>query len=260
MSCDQEPVPTRAHASDDARPAAHLADAEPLALSAGFAVLDPLALVARLAPYTAFAPSEGFADDEGLDSDEGAQALVTERLCLTVVTLPEATASATGALAALAALTGVRVPPDWPPPDTTDAKPGFRDAIRAHPEAPGWWGGFHIILTSPEPGDGDGDGDEPILIGGIGFKGPPGPDGVCELGYSLIRAFHRRGYASEAARALVAWAFFHGDVGEVAAEALPTNAGSLAVMRRCGMTPRGPGHEPGTVRLAVTRQAFQRCA
>ena len=208
-------------------------------------------------------PEHEAASDEGAPSDalygadsstdRDALALVTPRLCLAVVTLAQAAASADGDLPALAVAMGVRVPPDWPPPDTADAKPGFRDAIAAHPDAYGWWGGFHIILTSPERLD----GDEPILIGGIGVKGPPGPDGAVEMGYSIVPAFHRRGYATEAARALVAWCFFHAEVDEVAAEAFPQNVASLAVMRRCGMVPCGPGLEPGTVRYSVTRNHFR---
>ena len=49
--------------------------------------------------------------------------------------------------------------------------------------------------------------------------GPGGPDatGTVEIGYSVLEEYQRRGYASEAVEALVAWAFLRPGVRRVAA-------------------------------------------
>jgi ribosomal-protein-alanine N-acetyltransferase len=40
-----------------------------------------------------------------------------------------------------------------------------------------------------------------------GFKGEPDQDGTVEIGYGIDPAYRDRGYTTEAARALIAWAF-----------------------------------------------------
>ena len=44
------------------------------------------------------------------------------------------------------------------------------------------------------------------VIGCGGFKGPPGADGVVEIAYGVVPEYQGRGYATEAAQALVAFA------------------------------------------------------
>ena len=45
-----------------------------------------------------------------------------------------------------------------------------------------------------------------MVVGDIGFSGPLGSDGVVAVGYSVIPGSRRRGYATEAERALIGWA------------------------------------------------------
>ena len=89
---------------------------------------------------------------------------------------------------------------------------------------------------------------------------PPG--GPCvEIGWRLVRSRWGKGYATEAARAVLAHAFGTLDLDEVAAFTVPANARSLEVMQRLGMTadPDGdfdhpwiaPGHP---LRRHVTRR------
>ncbi len=59
------------------------------------------------------------------------------------------------------------------------------------------------------------------------------------LGYWLGEQFHGRGFMREAAPAAVRAGFAWLAVEEMEAHAQPENAASLAVMRRCGMAPRG---------------------
>lgn len=85
--------------------------------------------------------------------------------------------------------------------------------------------------------------DERRMIGHIGFHGPPGvnarrdPDAV-ELGYTVFPEYRRRGYATEAVRALLAHAGAHG-VGRFVASVAPDNEPSLAIVRRLGFVEVG---------------------
>jgi GNAT superfamily N-acetyltransferase len=49
----------------------------------------------------------------------------------------------------------------------------------------------------------------PYGAGLAGFKGEPDRDGTVEIGYGIDPAYRNRGYITEAARALIAWAFEH---------------------------------------------------
>lgn len=70
-------------------------------------------------------------------------------------------------------------------------------------------------------------------VGDCGFHGPPDTIGRAEIGYTVFSQFRGRGYAKEAARGLVDWAFEQGE-REVYATVSPNNTASLAVVRRLG--------------------------
>ena len=104
--------------------------------------------------------------------------------------------------------------------------------------------------------------NERQLAGTVGFKGKP-RDGSCEIGYSVLLAFEGFGYATEAARRLIDWAFEHPEIEQVTAETLPDLAGSIRVMEKCGMRFVGEGTPEGdvpTVRYAVRRAEFRSIA
>lgn len=63
-------------------------------------------------------------------------------------------------------------------------------------------------------------------------------DRVIEVGYHLAQDHWHRGYATEAARACVDWAFATLDVDEVYAKVRDTNIASMNVAIRLGMTVR----------------------
>jgi len=75
------------------------------------------------------------------------------------------------------------------------------------------------------------DGDP---VGRAGFSWMNNPDGY-ELGYSLKRSVWGRGYATEIARALVAWFFDNTDQDHLLAYAVREHAASLNVMKKAGM-------------------------
>ena len=81
------------------------------------------------------------------------------------------------------------------------------------------------------------------LIGNILLKPLPGEELVLtdhiEVGWHLARHVWGRGYATEAGRAMVERAFGELGLKRVVAVTEPDNAGSIAVIRRLGMTPLG---------------------
>lgn len=68
------------------------------------------------------------------------------------------------------------------------------------------------------------------VVGHCGFHGPPQTIGRAEIGYTVFSQFRGRGFAKEAARGLVDWAFAQGQ-HEVYATVSPANAPSLAVVK-----------------------------
>jgi [ribosomal protein S5]-alanine N-acetyltransferase len=73
-----------------------------------------------------------------------------------------------------------------------------------------------------------------VTIGQCGFKGPPNPDGVVEIAYDVASDQESKGYATEAARALVAYAFSVDQVKLVRAHTLPKSSASQRVLTKCG--------------------------
>lgn len=126
--------------------------------------------------------------------------------------------------------TGLSMPDDWP----DDHDRGFlelrRRELRDRPELLGWLVYSAVI------------GDE--LVGHVGFHGPPGrnarqdPDAV-ELGYMIFPPFRRRGYATEAVRALIEWARTEQAINRFLFSISPHNEPSLAIARRFGFTEVG---------------------
>jgi RimJ/RimL family protein N-acetyltransferase len=171
----------------------------------------------------------------------------TERLELVPATPEKVRAALTGT-GALSAALGAVVPATWPPEFLDDSALKYTLArLLEGPPQTGWW--LHFIVLK------DG-ADGRTLIGSAGYKGPPSDDGTVEVGYGIVRDQHRRGYASEAARALLAHAFADPKVKRVIAETYPELTGSIGVLRTCGFTLIGDGSEPGVIRFALTRADY----
>ncbi|TFV89639.1 N-acetyltransferase [Blastococcus sp. CT_GayMR16] len=74
-----------------------------------------------------------------------------------------------------------------------------------------------------------------LTVGGVGLFGPP-KDGRVELGYGIVESRRGRGYATEAARAMVELALGLPGVTEVVAGVDPTNGASVRVLEKAGLT------------------------
>lgn len=71
-------------------------------------------------------------------------------------------------------------------------------------------------------------------VGGLGFHGLPDEEGRVEVGYDLAAGARGHGYATEALRALSAWALDRDDVRTVFATIERDNLASQAVVTRAG--------------------------
>jgi len=88
-----------------------------------------------------------------------------------------------------------------------------------------WIDGFAVVHVASN-----------TVIGSGSFKGPPDAEGVVEIAYGIVPSQQGRGYATEAARALVAYAFGDARVRVVRAHTLPRNEASGRVLTKCGFT------------------------
>ena len=116
---------------------------------------------------------------------------------------------------------GRTLPPEFPSKNDLDGfLPIQLDRMRQAPDRRDWMA--RLITTHAD-----------AVIGHAGFHGPPEIIGRAEIGYTIFKPFRRQGYAKEAAKALVEWAFAQGQ-REVFASVAPDNAASLAVVRALG--------------------------
>ena len=143
--------------------------------------------------------------------------LETPRLLLHALTEGEARALHAGEL-----LPGRRFDAEYPMPDTKDGIGFFlRHGSREF--------GFYLVTRR----------DDEVVIGEIGFVGPP-RDGVVTIGYAIVPSARRQGYATEAIAAVARWALAKGDVGAVHAQTLPDNQPSVRALLRAGFTELEP--------------------
>ena len=77
--------------------------------------------------------------------------------------------------------------------------------------------------------------EERTLIGDLGFKGRPNDEGTVEIGYSVLPAYRRRGFAWEAVRALVDWGLAQQEVRRIVAECRVDNGPSIRVLEKAGL-------------------------
>jgi ribosomal-protein-alanine N-acetyltransferase len=71
-------------------------------------------------------------------------------------------------------------------------------------------------------------------VGGIGFVGHADENGIVEMGYMIDQQQQRKGYATEAIRAMVDWAFQDAVVEAVVAKTAPGNFPSQKVLLKNG--------------------------
>ncbi len=118
------------------------------------------------------------------------------------------------------------------PEDRAEVSDEWLALVANAPAANPWIHGFRIERRS--------DGSE---VGACGFKGPP-VDGTVEVAYGIAPDQQGKGYATEAAAALVVFAFEHDDVTCVRAHTLPEVNASGSVLTKCGLKKVGEVVDP----------------
>ena len=114
-----------------------------------------------------------------------------------------------------------------------DVSPEYLEKLEASTAADPWRYGFAVVHMK-----------DSAMIGMAGYKGPPGVGGVVEIAYAVVPAYEGRGYATEAARALVARAFDDDGVQTVSAHTLPEKNASTRVLEKCGFKYIGEVMDP----------------
>ena len=82
------------------------------------------------------------------------------------------------------------------------------------------------------------------LAGLGGYKGPPDPQGMVEIGYQIYEPYRNQGLATEAANGMINRAFEHPDVNLVQAHTLAEENASVRVLKKCGMVFTGAFDDP----------------
>jgi RimJ/RimL family protein N-acetyltransferase len=114
-----------------------------------------------------------------------------------------------------------------------EVSPAWLAELRASTTADPWVHGFAVVHR-----------ERGSVIGSAGYKGPPDDEGMVEIAYGIVPAFQGRGYATEAAHALMEFAFDSGRVRLVRAHTAPTPNASTRVLAKCGFTHIGEVEDP----------------
>lgn len=149
------------------------------------------------------------------------------RLLLVPFDLPLLEATQAGDLADVGALLNAAIPAGWPSEGVREWQlPEQIARLNREPDQLPWLGRL-ILLRRPR-----------ALIGGINLKGAPDARGRVEIGYEIVEAFRRKGYASEAVEALCQWCFAQPQVTAVYARTQAGNAISQHMLQRLGFARR----------------------
>ena len=114
-----------------------------------------------------------------------------------------------------------------------DVSPDWLAALRSARGPDPWRHGFFVI-----------DRESGCVIGSAGFKGPPDRTGMVEIAYGIVPSREGRGYATEAAAALVRFALADEQVRLVRAHTLPMLNPSARVLEKCGFRNTGTFVDP----------------
>ena len=122
----------------------------------------------------------------------------------------------------LARALGAGVPEGWPDEELSRLLEWYAPWVAEDSGRLGY--GPWLIVAQPEHS----------VVGSAGFTGTPS-NGAIELGFGIHPDFRNRGYAAEAARALVDWGLAQPSVERIVARCDPGNAQSIRVLKKIGM-------------------------
>ena len=150
----------------------------------------------------------------------------TERLDIAPLALDEIDALIDNDGGRLRELTGVLFPrPAAPPPYMADPLPEVREHLSARPDDAPWWNWLMFERETMR------------AVGLVAFGGPPDEAGAVLIGYAVYEQYEGHGYATEAVKAMIAWAFQQAGVRQVRTLAPVWNTPALRVAENVGMRP-----------------------
>jgi ribosomal-protein-alanine N-acetyltransferase len=123
-------------------------------------------------------------------------------------------------------LTGAAFPvPVAPPPYMAESLPVVMQRLRNMPGEAPWWNWLVVRQDHNE------------AVGSVAFGGRPEVDGAVLIGYAMYPGHEGQGYATEAVKAMVEWAFAQPGVRIVRALAPVWNTPAVHVAEKVGMRP-----------------------
>ncbi len=138
-------------------------------------------------------------------------------------------ASLAGDRAACAAILGAMMPQEWPEPEYRHVLAMRLDELQADPALQPWLMRAMVDRASR------------AMVGNIGFHTAPAPEYLqpyspkaVELGFGVSESYRRRGYAREAAGAMMRWAHAQHGVTEFIVSIRPDNLASQALAAGLG--------------------------
>ena len=120
-----------------------------------------------------------------------------------------------------------------PPQERAQVSPAWAALLEGSRQTNPWIHGFKIVSRASNS-----------LVGHCGFKGPPDLGGVVEIAYGIDPEQQGKGYATEAATALIQYALGTGQVRVVRAHTLPHSSASTRVLTKCGFEKIGEVIDP----------------
>ena len=105
-----------------------------------------------------------------------------------------------------------------------EASADFKARVENGKQPDPWQFGFAIIHKIDN-----------TLIGTCGFPGSPESNGVAEIAYGIAPDYQGRGYATEAAKALIDFAISDPRVRVICAHTLAEENASTSVLKKCGL-------------------------
>jgi ribosomal-protein-alanine N-acetyltransferase len=150
----------------------------------------------------------------------------TARLELTPLGTDAIQALLAGDAKRLKQLTGAAFPqPVAPPPYMAESLPVVGSRLRKCPAEAQWW---NWLVVRYEDGE---------AVGSVAFGGEPDAAGAVLIGYAMYPGHEGRGYATEAVKAMVEWAFAQPGVKTLRALAPVWNTPAVHVAEKVGMRP-----------------------
>ena len=119
------------------------------------------------------------------------------------------------------------------PADRAEVSPDWLARVKASRSADPWTHGFAVVQRASG-----------TVVGMCAYKGPPNAAAAVEIAYGINPEYQGRGYATEVARALVAFAFASGQVRLVCAHTRPEENASTRVLTKCGFERIGELMDP----------------